>query len=112
MLISKPGLRFLPCAWLRISMTRSRTKSVHVQDRELTGQPQGPDSPLRAPELQARQGMRLVPATKFFAGIEPGSDGVEPGHEAYAGPFYIDELEVSVEQYRACTETQHFQEPS
>jgi hypothetical protein len=34
--------------------------------------------------------MRRVPKQRFFAGIEPGSHGMEPGRETLAGPIFID----------------------
>lgn len=68
--------------------------------------------PVSAAALPLREGMRLIPKTTFFAGVEPGSDDVQPGHEAHAGPFYIDELEVTVDQYRHCVESQGCPQPT
>lgn len=64
-------------------------------------------------DLPSRDGMRFIPQTKFFAGVEPAhDDGVEPGHEAQAGPLYMDTFEVTVEQYRRCVDTQACSRPS
>jgi hypothetical protein len=70
------------------------------------------EPPARATDPPTRQGMRLIPMTTFFAGVEPRSDDVQPGHETQAGPFYIDEVEVSVQQDRTCIQGQACPEPS
>ena len=100
----------------------SETNKVASQsEADLPSALQRPEPPLHeqkreplphAAEPAPRPGMRFIPQTTFFAGVEPGSDDVEPGHETHAGPLYVDELEVTVEQYRTCTQTQTCQKPS
>jgi formylglycine-generating enzyme required for sulfatase activity len=49
--------------------------------------------------------MRLIPEGKFIMGSNDGNSNAQPSHQVYLASFYIDEYEVTNEQYRNCENT-------
>jgi formylglycine-generating enzyme required for sulfatase activity/serine/threonine protein kinase len=54
--------------------------------------------------LTCPQGMIAIPGGSFFMGSDEGLAFEKPAHQVTLQPFCIDEFEVTVERYRACSE--------
>jgi formylglycine-generating enzyme required for sulfatase activity len=54
--------------------------------------------------LTCPQGMIAIPGGSFFMGSDDGLAFEKPAHQVTLQPYCIDEFEVTVERYRACSE--------
>jgi eukaryotic-like serine/threonine-protein kinase len=54
--------------------------------------------------LTCPQGMIAIPGGSFFMGSDDGLPFEKPAHQVTLQPFCIDEFEVSVDRYKACSE--------
>jgi formylglycine-generating enzyme required for sulfatase activity/serine/threonine protein kinase len=61
-------------------------------------------SPAVVTPLTCPQGMIAIPGGSFFMGSDEGLPFEKPAHQVTIKPFCIDEFEVSVDRYRACSE--------
>lgn len=56
--------------------------------------------------------MRLVPEGIFIMGSNDGNSNAQPSHEVYLKSFFIDENEVTNEQYKQCVNAKICQPPN
>lgn len=62
-----------------------------------------PASPSPLPQATAPEGMLLVPGGEFTMGLDIGGEQDEhPAHRVRVASYYLDRLEVTVEDYRGC----------
>jgi formylglycine-generating enzyme required for sulfatase activity len=54
--------------------------------------------------LTCPQGMIAIPGGSFFMGSDDGLTMEKPAHQVTLQPFCVDEFEVTVDRYRACSE--------
>ncbi|HEX4448312.1 MAG TPA: bifunctional serine/threonine-protein kinase/formylglycine-generating enzyme family protein, partial [Polyangiaceae bacterium] len=55
--------------------------------------------------LTCPQGMIAIPGGSFFMGSDEGLPMEKPAHQVTLQPFCVDEFEVTVDRYRACSES-------
>ncbi len=66
--------------------------------------PVAPASASVAAPLTCPQGMIAIPGGSFYMGSDDGVAFEKPSHQVSLQPFCIDEFEVSVDRYRACSD--------
>lgn len=57
------------------------------------------------------EGMVYIPSGTFKMGRDDGDNYERPAHEVKVGPFYIDQFEVTCEQYQRFVEEKHHKAP-
>jgi formylglycine-generating enzyme required for sulfatase activity/serine/threonine protein kinase len=60
--------------------------------------------PDHEPSGACPQGMIAIPGGSFFMGSDDGLPLERPAHQVELGPYCIDEFEVTVEKYKACSD--------
>ena len=77
-------------------------------------------TPTNPPEIQVisyqvsemdEMGMVLVPEGEFEMGSEDGWESEQPVHTVYLFSFWIDQTEVTIQQYKLCVEAEACEEP-
>ena len=66
--------------------------------------PVAPSASARPATLSCPAGMIPIPGGSFFMGSDEGLPFEKPAHQVALEPFCIDEFEVTVDKYRACSE--------
>jgi len=64
-----------------------------------------PSASAAAPKLECSAGMIVIPGGSFFMGSDEGLPFEKPSHQVTIAPFCIDEFEVTVDKYKACSDS-------
>jgi branched-chain amino acid transport system ATP-binding protein len=75
------------------SVTCRMSGSIRLEGAELLGLPT---------DAIIARGLVLVPAGRFRMGSNDGKDNAKPGHWEDVKTFYMDQTEVTMDQYRGC----------